>query len=300
MALATFLLRGGVLVVALPILVLPSPVGLGNLLGPTIMDVAFQGVTPGIALFVAAFVAAFVGWIVVGGLIAGALEAAATRIVIAEDVLGPRDREAATAIPPDTLTPARILGARVIAHLPSATVFIWASTRLIAAAYRELTSPSDVAVPIAIRVVGGAPEAVIAVVTVVILGEVIGALAARRIVLGEMSVWQALRGSVLAVGRRPIKMLGGFIVPALGLLVVVVPAAGAASASWTAVRAALQGRDEALWGTLMVVVFVGLWMVGLALVAVLSAWRAAVWTVMAQGDEPSPVRSTGGPAARRV
>jgi hypothetical protein len=95
-------------------------------------------------------------------------------------------------------------------------------------------------------------------------------------------------------------MLGGFIVPALGLLVVVVPAAGAASASWTAVRAALQGRDEALWGTLMVVVFVGLWIVGLALVAVLSAWRAAVWTVMAQGDEPSPVRSTGGPAARRV
>lgn len=300
MALATFLLRGGVLVVALPILVLPSPVGLGNLLGPTIMDVAFQGLTPGIALFVVVFVAAFLGWIVVGGLIAGALEAAAIRTVIADDVLAPRDHEARAAAPSDTLTPARILGARVIAHLPTAIVFIWASTRLVAIAYRELTSPSDVAVPIAMRVIGGAPEAVAVVGTVLILGEVVGALAARRIVLGEPNVWRALRGSILALGRRPITVLGGFIVPALGLMLVLAPAASAASASWTAVRAALQGPGEAFWGTLLVVLFVGLWMVGLALVAVISAWRAAVWTVLAHGDDPSQLRSAGGDVPRRV
>jgi hypothetical protein len=299
MALATFLLRGGVLVVALPILVLPSPVGLGNLLGPTIMDVAFQGVTPAIALFVAVFVTAFVGWIVIGGLIAGALEAAAIRIVIADDVLSPRADEAAP-VPPDTLTPARILGARVIAHLPTAIVFIWASTRLIAVAYRELTSPSDVAVPIAVRVIGGAPEAVAVVATALILGETVGALAARRIVLGESSVWRALQGSILAIGRRPIKVFSGFIVPTLGLVLVLVPAASAASASWTAVRAALQGPGEAFWGALLVVVFVCLWMVGLALVAVISAWRAAVWTVLAHADESIRLRSAGGDVPRRV
>ena len=36
LALAAFLLRGGILVFTLPILVLPTPVGLGNVLAPTI------------------------------------------------------------------------------------------------------------------------------------------------------------------------------------------------------------------------------------------------------------------------
>ena len=45
LALATFLLRGGFLLVLLPIVVLPSPVGLGNLLAPILMTVVFQGMS---------------------------------------------------------------------------------------------------------------------------------------------------------------------------------------------------------------------------------------------------------------
>jgi hypothetical protein len=41
-------------------------------------------------------------------------------------------------------------------------------------------------------------------------------------------------------------------------------------------------------------------MVGLALVAVISAWRAAVWTVLAHADESIRLRSAGGDVPRRV
>ena len=45
LALAGFLLRGGLIVVALPILVLPTPVGLGNVLAPTLTAFVFGGVS---------------------------------------------------------------------------------------------------------------------------------------------------------------------------------------------------------------------------------------------------------------
>lgn len=296
MGLATFLLRGGVILVALPIVVLPSPVGLGNILAPTLMEVAFQGVTPAIAALVGVLVGAFVAWVVLGGLVAGALEAASTSIVLREDVLAPPQAEQALA-PTGSLVPARILGARVIAHVPTAMAFIWGSTRLGAVAYRELTSPLDVATPIVLRVIGGAPEAVAVTAALWAVGEIAGAIAVRGIVTRDEGVLKALQGALYAIARRPIEVLCAFGIPLAGLLIVLLPAGLAASASWTAVQVALQRPDELLWATLLVVAFVGLWAVGLGLLAVMSAWRAAVWTLL--GPRPGsrlltrPVREPG-------
>ena len=44
LALATFLLRGGILVVLAPIVVLPSAVAVGNVLTPLLSNVVFRGV----------------------------------------------------------------------------------------------------------------------------------------------------------------------------------------------------------------------------------------------------------------
>ena len=60
LALAAFLVRGGLLVVVLPIVVLPSPVGLGNLLAPTLMTVVFRGVSVGVVVIVGLVVLAIV------------------------------------------------------------------------------------------------------------------------------------------------------------------------------------------------------------------------------------------------
>ncbi len=83
LGLATFLLRGGFLLVLLPIVVLPSPVGLGNLLAPILMTVVFQGMSVEVVALAIAGTIAVVAWLVVGGLVAAILEADAARSVIA-------------------------------------------------------------------------------------------------------------------------------------------------------------------------------------------------------------------------
>lgn len=280
MALATFLLRGGVFVVVLPIVALPSPVGLANLLAPTLMAVAFRGITPDIAILVVVLVGAFVAWLVVGGLVGSALEVMAASIVLRHDVRRALPETDALA-PLGTLTPARVLAARLIAHVPTVIGLIWAMARLIAAAYRELTGPVDVATPIVLRVVRAAPEAVIVLFLSWVVGEVLGALAARRIVAADEGVWQALRSAALTLVRHPFGVFGAFLVPLGSLVLVLVVAGMAASASWTAVQAAMQRPGDTLLATVLVVTFVSLWVVGLVLVAAISAWRGAVWTLLA-------------------
>lgn len=295
LGLATFLLRGGLVVVAVPILVLPTPVGLGNLLAPTLMQVAFQGVSPSVAALVALLVAAFVGWLVFGGLVAATLEAEAARIVAREaageagegSVGGARQRAAATLA-------ARILAGRVIAHVPTAIAFSWGSARLATVAYRELTSPFDVSTPIVVRVLRQAPEAIAAIVVLWAAGETVGALATRHLVAGETRVGRALRAAVATGARRIGTVLGAFLIPTLAMAGILVPAALAAGAAWTVVRAALQPGLEPILGALAVVLLVSVWIVGLALLAVIAAWRAAVWTLLGGASvDPASAESGG-------
>ena len=74
LGLATFLLRGGFLLVLAPIVVLPSAVGLGNVLAPLLETVVFRGVTPAIVMLLVTVVVALVVWLVGGGLLAAAVE----------------------------------------------------------------------------------------------------------------------------------------------------------------------------------------------------------------------------------
>jgi len=282
LALAVFLLRGGLLLVALPIVVLPSPVGLGNLLAPTLMTVVFRGMSAEVAAFVGAAVLAILAWVIVGGLAAATLEAEAAVIVARgeeqtevptgssfEDP-GVEDRHRRVA--------SRILAARLAAHLPTGLAMIWGAARLTAVAYRELTSPFDVTTPIVLRVLRGAPEVIAAIVLLWMIGEIIGGLAARRIALGGARVGGALRDAVLTLTRRPVTVLIAYWVPTAGLVLVLLPSTLAAAAAWAQVRAAMRSSDDPFGATLSVVLFVSLWLTGLLLIAVTAAWRSAVWS----------------------
>ncbi len=66
MALVGFLVRGGIVLFLVPIVVLPSPVGLANLFGPTLVEFVFGGPTLGLFIAMFAGVAAIVA-LVVGG-----------------------------------------------------------------------------------------------------------------------------------------------------------------------------------------------------------------------------------------
>jgi hypothetical protein len=283
LALGTFFLRGGLFAVLLPIVVLPSPVGLGNLLAPTLMTFVFRGVSLGIAIAIGLFVCAILAWVVVGGLVAATLEAEAARIVADLDDAGGTVRSESDPVrasaPSSPRVASRILAARLVAHVPTAVALIWGSTRLVGVAYRELTTPFDVASPIALRVLGGAPEVVVLVVGLWMLGEIIGGMAARRIALAGAGVQGAIREAMVAAIRNPVVALLGFWVPTAGLILVLVPSAVAAATALGIVRMAMRSPADPLGATLAVLLFVSLWMAGLLLLAVTAAWRSAVWSM---------------------
>ena len=278
LALAGFLVRGGVLLVLAPIVVLPTAVGLANVIAPVVEDVAFGRRTAELAVLVASAAVGLVAWLIGGGLLAAATEADLTRRVAEDDELAAAGHVAPRLVerPGQAV---RILGARLVAGIPLLLVVAWGSIRIIEVAYRELTVPSDTERALILRVVVGAPEAVVAIVLAWLASEIVGAIACRHIVmLGEgtiRGVWRAI-GRVV---RHPLRVTVLGVLPSFTLGVVLTAMGLAGSTTWDALQAALTFDDGsfARWGLL--IVFVGLFGAALVLVGVTSAWRSAVWTV---------------------
>lgn len=277
LALGAFLLRGGILLVVVPVVVLPTPVGLANAFGPLVTAIALGSVTGSMIAAGGAAVLAVVALLFGGAWLAAALEAETIRIVaLDEDLAARRPGRELSARRGVAL---RILVARLVALVPLLLAFAWGSVRLVSVAYRELTSPFDVVTPIAIRVLRETPEVIAAVVVAWMIGEIVGAMAARRIVLDGDGVGRALAGAIGTGVRHPVATLARFWVPALVLLAVLVPAAFAAGTAWTAAANVLEEADDPVSVFVAVLVLVVLWTVGLLLLSVVCAWRAAVWTV---------------------
>lgn len=282
LALATFLVRGGFLLVLAPIVVLPTAVELGNLMAPVLTTLLFRGVTPLIALLQVVGGAAFMIWLLVGGLVAAAAETEVVRRVAADDEVwlpGERSRLAPVAHPTR-----RVLLVRLAAYLPLLLVALpLSSYRFVVVGYDELTSPSAGGLPLAIRIALGAPDAVALLVVTWLLGEMVGALAARRVVLAGDGARRAIGWAFGRLARRPVRNLALSVVPLVPLAVVLVIVGTAGSATWDALRAALSIGGDRLLALLLLAVLVALFAGGLLLIGVASAFRAAVWTVDVAG-----------------
>ena len=293
LALAVFLLRGGLVVVALPIVVLPTPVGLGNILAPTLTSLVFGGVSPGFVILVVAIALAGLAGVVAGGTLAAMLEAEAARIVAGHEEVAsppgitvpsraaddPSDRPAPVVTGGRSAEAGRIFLTRVLAHLPLGIALAWGSVRLVAITYHELTNPTDVATSIVWRVLREAPEVVVAIGLTWMVGQTVGAIAARRVALARSGTLGALRAAASTVLRRPLPVLLGFWLPTFALAVALAPSAVAASSAADVIRTAAAAPTDPIGLFLAVVLFVSLWIAGLALTAVICAWRAAFWTV---------------------
>jgi hypothetical protein len=70
-ALAGFLARGGLILFLVPIIVLPTPAGVANVVAPWLVPFVFGQVSVEVVVILALTVAATVGWIVAGGLLGG-------------------------------------------------------------------------------------------------------------------------------------------------------------------------------------------------------------------------------------
>jgi hypothetical protein len=284
LALLGFLVRGGWLVIVAPIVVVPTPVGLANAIAPLLEDVAFGRRTTELAALAGGVIALLVVWLIGGGLIAAVVEADGVRRVAEEEGILSRHGSSAS----------RIVAARSIAGAPLALGAAWAALRTISVAYRELTVPSDVTTPLAWRIVAGAPDAVAILFLSWLFAEILGALAARRIVLRGDRVRTALRAGVIRLLRDPARSITLGLASSAGLMVVLATTGLAAGATWNALGAALSMGDISPATTLLLLLFVALFGGGLVLLGLVCAWRSAIWTLEMGGTFGGGHRSRSG------
>jgi hypothetical protein len=290
LALTGFLVRGGFIVFVLPIVLLPSPLVISNIVAPLIIPIAFGRIgIDAIAIALGTF-AVLLGWLVVGGWIAAAADAALIREEVAaavdEGVGSTTDgasadghRTAAAIARPYRSLVGKLLIARLVAWVPLAIAIAVGLARIVAITYGQLTLPAEVAVPLALRVaLEAAPELAVIAVTWVV-GELVGGLAGRRIVLDGVHTWPALLAAVSDVVRRPGSTLLPWLVATALFLVILGGTVGAASIAWSGVIDALSSRTaDPPTVALNVLVFVAIWLAALVVAGFLAAIRASLQT----------------------
>ena len=196
LALAGFLIRGGWLLVVAPIVVLPTAVGLANVIAPLLEDIAFGRRLGELVVLIVVALVVVVGWLIGGGLFAALAELEVVRRIAPDSGEG----QASPVEAADPWTAAwRIVAVRLAAHVPFAIVLVWGATRIASVGYAELTVPSDVTVPAPWRIATGAPDAIVGIVLTWLLGEAIGAMGARRVALRGEAARPALRAAIATV-----------------------------------------------------------------------------------------------------
>jgi hypothetical protein len=283
LALATFLIRGGFLLVLAPIVVLPTAVELGNLLSPLLTTLLFRGVTQAIVVLQLAGGVGFLVWLLLGGLVAAAAESEVVRRVAADDEAWvPAARPIGFVMAEHVAR--RVLVVRLSAYLPLLLVGLpWSLYRFVLVGYHELTTPSAGGLPLAFRIALGAPDAVALLVAAWLFGEIVGALGARRVILFGDGFRRALGRAIAGFVQRPLRCVVLIVVPLVPLVVVLLIVGMAGSATWDALRAALSFGDQPGVALGLLLLLVAMFGGGLLLIGVVSAWRAAIWTVEVAG-----------------
>jgi len=284
-ALGAFLVRGGILVVFLPIVALPTVAGLANSFGPALVGFVFGGVSPAFVVVVASLAIGLTIWLVAGGLLGAALDLALVRDAA-------RDEELEAGPAPRFGGPGRAFLVRVLAHLPTAVVIGLGAIRLVEASYAELIRPGDPSLPVAVRVALRIPEVVALLAATWIVGEALGGLAVRHLAWGA-SVGTALGRGVRDLGRP--SGIATLVVTDVALVAVVAGSAVAAGIAWDHLRVVLVDGRPPPDVQLALLVFALTWLAGLWLIALSVAWRAVAWTFEVGRHQPPRTIESHGP-----
>ena len=287
-ALAGFLARGGILLLLVPSVVLPSVIGLA---GATGVDAFGIDGHPTTWLYEVAAVVSVIAaaWLLLAFVVGSLVDVWLIEAAIDED--GGATRR------PRQLPELRILldlaAIRSVLRLPRAAAMAWAGSRIYSATYDELTAPTNLATPLVLRVIQAASDAVLVVLLAWLASEVVGAIAARRLVLLGDGVWRSIGGAIMQIARRPISSVGTVVV-SFGASVVAVGLAMAATATafdWCRVAARIEnplrigvgrvtlGGDGRPVVFILAVLALGVaWAAAMALSGIASAWRSAAFT----------------------
>ncbi len=274
-----FLARGGILLLLVPVVALPTFVGLANYVTPT--AVTASGPTSRLVVLVAAWLVGIVAAILAGTLVAAAAETALYPAAVAADP----DDPATALLPPDALNVGRgrrivltVAVVRLAMLLPVIGAVLVGLGEYVDVAYRELLLPSDLAVPLPVRVVSGAPGPTILLIACWLAGEVVGGLAARRVVLFGTGALRSLGSALVDVLVMPLSVILTLALSLVGSVLLVAPGLVAAALAWDRARIALVDRHDAAGVLLSAGLVAAAWGAALVLAALAAAWRSALWT----------------------
>lgn len=276
-ALTGFLAGGGIVLLAWPVVVLPTPTGLQNLLGAPVSTLVFGAPSRElVTLLVAA--GAIAAALILAGLLAGAW---AERRGIAM-VLDGAAEEGVTAPPPSlegAPGPLRVAVLRLAAAVPPLLVLALGWPTLYDVTYHELILPEDLVTPLPIRVIAQVPLILAALVVAWLLADAAAAVGVRRLVVERRRLPAAWALGWADLARRPHRIVGAALLGDLALVVTAGPALVAAALAWGRVREALELDTGSPVGLVATALWVGIWLATLALAGVGAAVRAALWTL---------------------
>lgn len=289
-ALAGFLVRGGLFLLLLPGVVLPSVLGIAGATGVHAFTLSGDP-TPWFVEVLAAVSVGLLVWLLLSAVIGSLIDVWLVRAALE---VGNEDLGRAFPVARAGLI-LRLAAVRLLCLVPLAIALVWAGGRVYTATYDELITPSNLAVSLPLRVVGDATDAVAVVVATWLVCETIGAIAARRLILTGDSVWRAIAGALAQILRRPIwTLLAVATSLAASIVVALAMFLGTATAyNWVDVATRTEKpiaetlgigaftttRDFRPVVFLLAVVAVAIaWLLALALSGVTSAWRSAAIT----------------------
>jgi hypothetical protein len=197
-ALAAFLVRGGIVLLALPSLVLPSVIDVAGATGVDAITIAGQPTAWLIALIVGGVLAGL-AWLAVSSWLGAVTDV----WLVSMALTSPRGRLEL----PDSALILRLICIRLVCMVPLLVALAWAATQIFDATYSELLTPTDLATPLPIRVVVAAAGAVAIVAAVWLVTETVAAIAVRRQVLAGGGVWRSLGGAAGEIVTRPASTL---------------------------------------------------------------------------------------------
>jgi len=276
-ALAGFLARGGVILLLLPVLVIPTPTGVANAVGGPVSSFMFGNPSPAlIAMLLATMVIALVV-VVMGAFVAGWSERSgivqALRVAADEGFVPARHGLLAAGGSLVSLAALRLLGL-----VPPAIALALSAPVLYDASYRELILPDELRTPLALRILRDIPGTVLMIVATWLVADAAASLSIRRLVLERRSLPSAWFAGWVGLVRRPVRVVATALVTFAVTFLLVGPAVIAGALAWTGVRDLLREDRDPVGIVVAVVLFVAVWLGGLVLAGVGAAFRSAAWT----------------------
>jgi predicted small integral membrane protein len=179
-----------------------------------------------------------------------------------------------------------------------------AGVQIYNSAYNELTTPTNLVTPLAVRVVVGVFPAVLLLVLTWFVSEVLGAMTVRRVVLLNTGILRSFAGALFQLVRRPISTGATTIVSYAVSAVAIGLALAASAVAFDWCRVAARNPDP-ITITVGIVPFATTrdfrpvvfllaaavlclaWIAALAISGVCSAWRSAALTGETLAAEPN-------------